>query len=400
MLLFPCSSGGDATDCCVQGLLTADSELQFPMTWLTPAGFDWQLWNASTADFNRHPPPQSAALSDRLRWMLALGSDDKIAGELSAFSMGSTYSEEGEGASYIPGLMYHHEDGEPLLDQQPFAFGDYLSAEALWLANSTVSPTKPTCLVIWLHPYSYNTGYSPQYGQADVRAPVAREAGCVVMAFDQVGFGIRVTQGGNKFYARHGGRASLLGQMVKDVHAAVDFMLCRSPALRHNLTMCSQHGYSVDNSPINRIPYIDPEQVYVAGFALGGTVALHAAALDNRIKAVASFAGFTPMRTDTSDRPTGGIRRLYEMHALLPRLGLFDNGEMHNNVMASLPYDYEEVLSKAVAPRPTLLYTPQSDRDATWSDVSACVNASKIAWPGKWLLDGIEVWSQHFARPV
>jgi pimeloyl-ACP methyl ester carboxylesterase len=319
--------------------------------------------------------------------MLALGADApgsyKVDGELSAFSMGSTYSEEGEGKSYIPGMMYHDEDGEPLLDQQPFAFGDYLSAEAHWLANSTVSPANPTCLLIWLHPFSYNTGYSPQYGQADVRAPVAREAGCVVMAFDQVGFGIRVTQGGNKFYARHGGSASLLGQMVKDVRAAVDFMLCRSPALRHDDVLCSQHGYSVDNSPIDRIPYIDPARIYVAGFALGGTVALHAAALDSRIKAVASFAGFTPFRTDTSDKPTGGIRRLYEMHALLPRLGLFDNGETHNNVMTSIPYDYDELLSEGIAPRPTLLYTPQSDRDATWSDVSACVNDSKSAWPGE-----------------
>eukprot|EP01050_Picozoa_sp_SAG11_P053404 SAG11_NODE_31505_length_291_cov_0.921875_1_plen_75_part_01 len=64
-LSFPCLRGGDATDCRVQGLLTADSELKFPMTWLTPAGFDWQLWNASTADFNRDPPPNSAPLSDR-----------------------------------------------------------------------------------------------------------------------------------------------------------------------------------------------------------------------------------------------------------------------------------------------------------------------------------------------
>ena len=58
---------------------------------------------------------------------------------------------------------------------------------------------------------SYNTGYSPQYGQANIREALAR-SGNVVMAFDQVGFGIRVTQGGNKFYARHGGHASLLGQ--------------------------------------------------------------------------------------------------------------------------------------------------------------------------------------------
>lgn len=70
-------------------------------------------------------------------------------------------------------------------------------------------------------------------------------------------------------------------------------------------------GYSVSNSAIDRIPYIDLEKIYVAGFALGGTVALHAAALDEgrRIAGVASFAGFTPMRTDTSDKPTGGIRR-------------------------------------------------------------------------------------------
>ena len=32
------------------------------------------------------------------------------------------------------------------------------------------------------------------------------------------------------------------------------------------------------------------------------------------------------MRTDTAARPTGGIRRLFEMHALLPRLGLFAAG--------------------------------------------------------------------------
>ena len=42
---------------------------------------------------------------------------------------------------------------------------------------------------------------------------------------------------------------------------------------------------------------------------LGGTVALHAAALDSRIKGVASFAGFTPLRTDSLDKPTGGISR-------------------------------------------------------------------------------------------
>ena len=303
----------------MQHKLTADSELTFPVTWLTPAGFDWELWNA-TSTFGRTPPTGSVeftddvvndekgaattaavSVSDRVRWMLALG-DIPSGGELSAFSMGSTYSEESEGKTYVPGMMYH-DDISGKLDTQAFAFGDYLSATATWHTNLTAANTakKPVSLVIWLHPYSYNTGYSPQYGQANVRQDLA-EAGHVVMAFDQVGFGIRVTQGGNKFYARHGGKASLLGQMVKDVNAAVDFMRCRSPELRHNLTLCSQHGYSVDNGGIDRIPYIDLDHIYVAGFALGGTVALHTAALDmdKRIAGVASFAGFTPMRTDTA----------------------------------------------------------------------------------------------------
>jgi dienelactone hydrolase len=56
--------------------------------------------------------------------------------------------------------------------------------------------------------------------------------------------------------------------------------------------------------------YIDPKRIYVAGFALGGTVALHAAALDRRIAGVASFAGFTPMRNDSpgeARRVLGGL---------------------------------------------------------------------------------------------
>ena len=39
--------------------------------------------------------------------------------------------------------------------------------------------------------------------------------------------------------------------------------------------------------------------------------------------------------------------------------------------------DYHELLTEAIAPRPTMLYTPTSDRDATYADVSAAVNASR-----------------------
>ena len=42
-----------------------------------------------------------------------------------------------------------------------------------------VAPSQPQPLVIWLHPYSYNTGYSPQYSQANVRQSLA-DSGVVV----------------------------------------------------------------------------------------------------------------------------------------------------------------------------------------------------------------------------
>lgn len=148
---------------------------------------------------------------------------------------------------------------------QPFSFGDYLSAQAYWNSRLPVAEGRPQPAVIWLHPFSYNTGYTPTYMGAKAWSEIAAQ-GFVVMAYDQVGFGIRNTQGGNRFYARHGGNSSLLGAMVKDVRAAVDFLLCRS-ALRNNATVCSQHGYSTSNAGIDRIPYIDPDRIYVVGYA-------------------------------------------------------------------------------------------------------------------------------------
>ena len=37
-------------------------------------------------------------------------------------------------------------------------------------------------------------------------------------------------------------------------------------------------------------------------------------------------------------------------------------------------------LLAAIAPRPTLLYTPTGDRDATHDDVAACVGRARKAW--------------------
>ena len=110
-----------------------------------------------------------------------------------------------------------------------------------------------------------------------------------------------------------------------------------------------------------------------AGYSVGGLQALQAAALDqhNQVAGVASFAGFTPFRTDDAKKPTGGLQRYSHWHALLPRLGLFIGNE------SAVPYDVDELIG-AVAPRPMLLYTPQNDADATYTDVAAVVaNARK-----------------------
>lgn len=63
--------------------------------------------------------------------------------------------------------------------------------------------------------------------------------------------------------------------------------------------------------------------MYAVGYSFGGNVALHAAALESRLTGVVSIAGFTPMRSDPCGGETGGICRLFDWHALIPRLGIF-----------------------------------------------------------------------------
>ena len=78
-----------------------------------------------------------------------------------------------------------------------------------------------------------------------------------------------------------------------------------------------------------------------------------------------------PRRTERVTRPSGGLRRLFETHALLPRLGFFER-EPHR-----VPYDFDELL-RAIAPRPALLHTPTRDRDANASEVDALID--RVRW--------------------
>jgi pimeloyl-ACP methyl ester carboxylesterase len=199
-------------------------------------------------------------------------------------------------------------------------------------------------VVIWLHGYSYQLGYMWVYHN-DLHPILALvKAGYAVLAYDQSGFGSRMSENG-PFPERYP-HWSPMGRMVEDVRAAVDALQ------KENI--------------------VDGRRVYLFGYSLGGMVGLYAAAVDPRIQGVVSICGFTPMRSDTSARGTGGIARYSIDRNVIPRLGLFVGQE------SRLPYDFDDVLA-LLAPRSALVVQPQLDRDANPADVHRAVErANKV----------------------
>jgi pimeloyl-ACP methyl ester carboxylesterase len=194
-------------------------------------------------------------------------------------------------------------------------------------------------VVIWLHPFSYSTGYSrdakPAFEELTRR-------GYAVLAFDQIGFGTRVEHA-KDFYRRYP-EWSLLGKMIADTQAAI--------------------------TAVSTLESLDTSGIYLLGYALGGKVALWTAALDPRTRAVVSVAAITPLRTSKN---VEGIHAYSHLHGLLPRLGSYlDNP-------GALPFDYDDVLRK-IGNRRTLLIAPTHDRyadlDALKSLVSRCPNVA------------------------
>jgi len=196
--------------------------------------------------------------------------------------------------------------------------------------------------VIWLHGYSYPLGYMWVY-HSDLHPILALvHAGYAVLAYDQSGFGSRLSETG-PFYDRYP-KWSHMGKLVEDARSAVD---------------------ALSNEPL-----VDANRIYLFGYSLGGTVALYEAALDSRVKGVVSLVGFTPMRADTAARGDGGVARYSQERDLIPKLGFFVGHE------SQIPYDYQDLLGM-IAPRPVLVVEPQLDRDATPADVASAVTQAK-----------------------
>lgn len=206
---------------------------------------------------------------------------------------------------------------------RPLAFGDDLKGD-LYLPEGRAGRVPA---VIWLHPYSHATGYS-RYSRPVIEALAKR--GFAVFCFDQIGFGTRVEHV-REFYERYP-KWSLLGKMVADTRAAVKALAA--------------------------LEAVDPTRIYLAGFSLGGRVALWTAAFEPKAAGVASVGGLWPMKG--RQEGTEGLQHFSHLHGLLPRLGFFAGREQELSAG-------EEDLPGRIAPRPVLLIHGTRDRYAAVS---------------------------------
>lgn len=232
-------------------------------------------------------------------------------------------------------------------------FGDGLKGDLYYPLGPDGKP-KPGKwpVVIWLHPYSYQNGWSAgrpwvstagSYAQDERPSfPSLVKRGFAVFAFDQLGFGTRVHEA-RSFYERYP-KWSILGNMIDDTRAAID--------------------------ALSALEEIDASRIYLVGYALGAKVGLLTAAFDNRVRGLVSVCGFDPLRLDAPDKGTEGIRHYSHLHGLAPRLGFFVDHEDR------VPFDFDEVLALA-APTPVLLVAPTLDRYARIADVRREVEASR-----------------------
>jgi pimeloyl-ACP methyl ester carboxylesterase len=218
---------------------------------------------------------------------------------------------------------------------RPFTFGYNVRGDLYYPAGTPEGTRLPT--VIWLHGYSYPLGYMWVYHN-DLHPILALvRAGYAVLAYDQSGFGSRMSESG-PFYDRYP-RWSHMGRLVEDARAAID--------------------------ALQKDALVDPERISLFGYSLGGMVGIYTAALDARVKGLVSICGFTPMRT--SPEP---VARYSRERGLIPRLGLFAGHE------AQIPYDFEDLLAM-IAPRPLLVVQPQLDRDAAPAEVRTAVEGAR-----------------------
>ncbi|MFO1497511.1 MAG: dienelactone hydrolase family protein [Verrucomicrobiota bacterium] len=319
---------------CAEGKSPADA---FPYRPYHP--WNYETW-ARQHPTPPPPPPggaKPAAIKRRVEWLLGEGPD-----------YAPVKTKWGEGESDEMAKLLNR--GEPA--HLKCRFGDlngnfYYPPGTSWTGDrpsGALAKQRPA--IIWLSPLHCPTGYTPGYRTGDIPYIRLAKAGYIVFAFDPVGTGSRQEERRN-FYERHPAW-SLMGQMVLDARHAIDAVLAN--------------------------PDVDRSRISLVGFGMGGMVAVLGAALDERVHAVVSAAGFTAFRRDTDAAGTGGIRRWSHLTGWLPRLGTYVGQE------ANVPVDFPEILS-TIAPRPVLVVAPTLDWHFPQPSVAWTVEAARESAP-------------------
>lgn len=224
------------------------------------------------------------------------------------------------------------------------ALGDYLHASLYFPAGQngkmTTRANGKLPVVIFLHGFA-NTGFDSELSRL---FEGILKKGVAVLAMDLLGYGTRIEEG-TLFYQRYP-HWSKLGKMVADTRGAID--------------------------ALETLDFVDKEKIFVAGYALGGTVSLFTAASDRRVKGAAVASAFTPWR-DAGNTDHEGIYAYSHLYGLLPRLGFFVENENR------IPVDFPEIIS-TVAPRPLLIISPSLDRHANPKAVEETVKDVRSAY--------------------
>src|SRR5690606_304024 len=137
---------------------------------------------------------------------------------------------------------------------------------------------------------------------------------------------------------------------------------------------------------LQSLDFIDADQIFVSGYALGGTVALFTAALDERIAGVAVSSAFTPLRTASDE--VEGIRAYSHLYGLIPRLGYFIGEEKR------IPVDFVEILS-SISPKPMLVFAPKLDRHADHEQVKQSIERVKVHYTQLGVQDRVQFREPH-----
>ncbi|HNU51654.1 MAG TPA: alpha/beta fold hydrolase [Verrucomicrobiota bacterium] len=227
------------------------------------------------------------------------------------------------------------------LHKESLNFGNAVTGD-LYHRTNVLGTDRRLPVLIWLHPISVSHGYTAGYFRGEQPHVSLARSGCAVFAFDQIGNGSRIAEV-RDFYRRYP-RWSLLGKTVADVRAAVD--------------------------ALERHPRVDPAQIFLVGYGVGGWVAMHAAAVDSRVAGVVSLAGALPLRADGPGKPSSALATVSRLYPLAPRLGTFVGRE------DQMPYTDAELMA-LIAPRPLLVITPGLTDRSEFDELRSCVEEAR-----------------------